>query len=277
MDDTATTRLRQLRDCFQQAAEKLEAIPEAGLSEDGQPYIQEVAEALQSFAAWFHHLKLDNMSLFGSAYRVHVALNGLDAIADWVGLHRSQQFADDLRKHVAELVEQSEALDALVSAAFTVKRTPSEVVKSRFRRVSQAKRDAIEDGTATVATIAEHLAIRLKRIAVMAAPHSERKPADDGKLLDARVASGKPKRTPGRPGEDDELQTALVKEWLEWARAYDGDGKPQRAAFIEQRNRGARKTADGMKEWNARCLRLLSNGLRNRRRKLKKARETKRT
>jgi len=163
----AIARLKKLRSCVERANKRLESLPECGLSEAGQPYIREIVEALQSFAAWFGELTLDDMSLTGSAYRVCDAVNGLDAIADWVGLHRSQQFAADIREHVGELVEKSEVLDATVSAAFTVKRTPAQVVKSRNQRVPQAKRDAIDDGIQEVASLAGHLAVRLQRIALM--------------------------------------------------------------------------------------------------------------
>jgi hypothetical protein len=183
----AIAQVQQLRDRFSRARKRLEAIPETGLSDDGQPYIQEVAEALQSFAAWFRELTLDEMGLFGSAYRVHDTLNGLDAIADWVGLHRSQQFAADLREHVGELVEQSEALDAAVSTAFTVKRTAAEVVKSKNHRVPQGQRDAIEDGIHSVASLAGHLAVRLQRIAVMAVPRPAK---PDGKQKKHRNRKG---------------------------------------------------------------------------------------
>lgn len=195
MGDEAS-RLRQLRDRFAVARRQLQAIPETGLAADGQPYIREIAEALQSFAAWFGELTLDDMGLSGSACRVHDTVNGLDAIVDWVGLHRSQQFAADLREHVGELVEQSEALDAAVSAAFTVKQTPTEVVLSRSRRVPQAKRDAIEDGIHSVASLAGHLAVRLQRIAVMVVPRSAKADGKQKKRRDRKGIGGRKKKYP---------------------------------------------------------------------------------
>jgi hypothetical protein len=174
----AIAQADELRDRFYLARKRLEAIPVTGLSADGQPYIREIAEALQSFAAWFGELTLDEISLTGSAYRVLDALNGLDAIADWVGLHRSQPFAADIREHVSELVEQSEALDKAVSAAFTVKRTPAKHILSRNRRIPQAKGDAIDDGIQEVASLAGHLAVRLQRVAAMVPSRpDEKKPA----------------------------------------------------------------------------------------------------
>ena len=161
-------RVEQLHGRFNRAIEKVEALPEIGISNDGQPFIREVAEALQSFADWFFNLTLEDMSLSGSARRVHAALNALDAIADWVGLNQSQHFATDIRKHVDELVEESEALDAAVLDAFTVKKTPSEVHRSKLRHVPEAKRDAIEDRIQSVAILAGHLGVRLQRIAIMA-------------------------------------------------------------------------------------------------------------
>ncbi len=163
----AIARLKQLRNCFERAKKRLESLPESGLSEAGQPYIQEVAEALQSFAAWFGELTFDHYSMFGSARRVHVALTGFDAIVDWVGLHRSQQFAADLSGQMAELVEQSQALDDEVMAAFLVERSPSRVAYRTSVCVPQEKRDAVEDGIETVASLAGHLGVRLQRIALM--------------------------------------------------------------------------------------------------------------
>ncbi len=161
-------RVEQLHGCFNRAIKKIEDLPEIGISNDGQPFIREVAEALQSFANWFCNLTLDDMSLSGSARRVHVALNAIDAITDWVGLNQSQHFATDIRQHAGELVEESEALDAAVLDAFTVKKTPNEVRRSKHRHVPEAKRDAIEDRIQSVAILAGHLGVRLQRIALMA-------------------------------------------------------------------------------------------------------------
>jgi len=216
----AIAQADELHDRFHLARKRLEAIPETGLSADGQPYIREVAEALQSFAAWFGKLTLDEISLTGSAYRVLDTLNGLDAIADWVGLHRSQQFAADIREHVSELVEKSEALDSAVSAAFTVKRTPAELVLSRNRRVPQAKRDAIDDGIQSVASLAGHLGIRLQRIALMAGSQSTK-------------ASGMPDEKPrGRPQNDEALARDLLDGW----RAYEPEeGRKTKDRYLAQR------------------------------------------
>jgi hypothetical protein len=241
----AIARLNQLRDCFQQAKKKLEAIPEAGLSDSGQPYIQEVAEALQSFAAWFHNLTLDEMSLSGSARRVHVALNGLDAIVDWVGLHRSQQFAADIREHVVELVEQSEALDTAVSAAFTVKRTPAEVVVSRSRPVPQAKRDAIEDGIQSVASLAGHLAVRLQRIAVMTAPQPEKTGGSRGRV--------------GRPQNDEALARDLLNGWRDYE---PEEGRKTKDRYLAQRpDVRTLKTPDARQRKIASLRRALNSAL----------------
>jgi hypothetical protein len=163
----AIARLKKLRSCFQRAKKRLEALPECGLSEAGQPYIQEVADALQSFASWFGELTFDHYSGFGSACRVHAALAAFDAIVDWVGLHRSQQFASDISGQMAELVEQSQALDDAVMAAFLVEKTPSKVVYCTSASVPQSKRDAVEDGIEAVASLARHLGVRLQRIAMM--------------------------------------------------------------------------------------------------------------
>jgi len=166
MGDTVA-QLNELRHCFERAKKRLEALPECGLSEAGQPYVEEAADALQSFAAWFGGLTFDRCSLGGSARRVHVAVNAFDAIVDWVGLHRSQQFAEDIAQQMAELVEQSEALDDAVMAAFLVEKTPSKVVYTTSAFVSQEKQAAIEDGIEAVASLAGHLGIRLRRIALM--------------------------------------------------------------------------------------------------------------
>jgi hypothetical protein len=217
----ALARLERLRDGFARfacARKRLAAIPEIGVSDDGQPYIREVAEALQSFAAWLGELTLDDMGLCGPAYRIHGTLNGLDAIADWVGLHRSQQFAIDIREHVIELFKQSEALDAAVSAAFTVKRTTAQVVKSRNHRVPQAKREAIEEGIQSVAGLAEHLAVRLQRIAIMAGSS----PSKTG-------GSSKPV---GRPQNDEDLARDLLAGW----KAFEPeDGRKTKERYLAQR------------------------------------------
>ena len=47
----AIARLEQLHNYFELAKKRLQSLPECGLSEAGQPYIQEVADALQSVAA----------------------------------------------------------------------------------------------------------------------------------------------------------------------------------------------------------------------------------
>lgn len=212
----ALARLKQLRDCFARDRKRLEAIPKIGVSDDGQPYIREVAEALQSFAAWFGELTLDDMGLFGSAYRLHGTWDGLDAIADWVGLHRSQQFAIDVREHAIELFKQSEALDAAVSAAFMVKGSPAEVVKSRNRRIPRAQRDAIDDGIQSVASLAEHLAIRLQRIAVMAGSQPTKTNASRGRGGRNRKGIG------GRP---EMYPAALVRKVVAAREKYEKNQK----------------------------------------------------
>ncbi|MFM8985058.1 MAG: hypothetical protein ACKONH_03215, partial [Planctomycetia bacterium] len=190
----AIARLKQLRNCFERAKKRLDSLPESGLSEAGQPHIQEVAEALQSFAAWFGELTFDHYSLFGSARRVHVALAGFDAIADWVGLHRSQQFAADLSEQMAELVKQSEDLDDTVMAAFLVERTPSRVVYRRDVCVPQEQQDAIEDGIQSVASLAGHLGVRLQRIAVMAVPRPAKADGKQKKRRDRKGIGGRKKK-----------------------------------------------------------------------------------
>jgi hypothetical protein len=214
----ATARLKQLRGCFDRAKKRLEALPETGLSEAGQPYIQEVAEALQSFAAWFGELTFDHYSISGSARRVHVALTGFDAIADWVGLHRSQQFADDLSGQMAELVEQSEGLDDAVMAAFLVERTPSRVVYRTDICVPQEQRDAVEERIGAVASLAGHLGIRLQRLALMAASQSE-----------------KTNGSRGRGGRKQNNET-LARDLLDGWRAYEPeDGRKTKERYLAQR------------------------------------------
>jgi hypothetical protein len=218
----AIARLKQLRNCFERAKKRLESLPESGLSEAGQPYIQEVGEALQSFAAWFGELTLDHYSMFGSARRVHVALTGFDAIVDWVGLHRSQQFAADLSGQMAELVEQSQALDDEVMAAFLVERSPSRVVYRASARVPQGKRDAVEDGIEAVASLAGHLGIRLQRIALMVG--SQPTKAGD------KPAGGS--RRVGRSQNDEALARDLLAGW----KAFEPeDGRRRKRDYLAQR------------------------------------------
>jgi hypothetical protein len=216
--DEAIARLKKLRVCFERASRRLEALPDSGLSEAGQPYIEEVAEALQSFAEWFRELTFEHYSMFGSACRVHVALTGFDAIVDWVGLHRSQPFAADLSGQMAELVEESQSLDDKVMAAFLVERTPSRVSYSTSECVPQKKRDAVEDGIEAVASLAEHLGIRLRRIAVMTASH--------------------PAKTNGSRGRGGRKQNdeALARDLLDGWRAYEPeDGKRMKDRYLAQR------------------------------------------
>ena len=249
-------RLAQLRDCFARDRKRLKAIPEIGVSDDGLPYIREVAEALQSFAAWFGELTLDDMSLNGSAYRVCDTVNGLDAIADWVGLHRSQQFAADIREHVGELVERSEALDAAVSTAFTVKRTPAKLVLSRSRRIPQAKRDAIEDDIQSVASLAGHLAVRLQRIAVMTAPRP--------------LQPGGSRSRGGRPPIDEDLARDLLAGW----KAFEPeDGRKTKERYLAQRpDVGVLKTDDARQRRIAALRVALDSALHLRADKLRKSR-----
>ncbi len=220
----AIAQIEKLRDRFALARKRLEAIPKTGLSDDGQPYIREIVEALQSFAEWFGKLTLDDMSLTGSAYRVCDTVNGLDAIVDWVGLHRSQQFAADIREHVGELVEQSEALDESVSAAFLVKRTASTEVRSRNRRVPQSKRDAIVDGIQGVASLAGHLAVRLQRIAVMV-PSVPVQPGNPRQQTGSR-------KPVGRPQNDESLARELLTSW----KAFEPEeGRKTKDRYLAQR------------------------------------------
>lgn len=220
----AIARSEQLRDRFTLARKRLEALPATGLSDDGQPYIREIVEALQSFAAWYGELTLDDLPLHGSAYRVCDTVNGLDAIADWVGLHRSQQFAADIREHVRELVEQSQALDDNVSVAFLVKRTASTEEWSRNRRIPQAKRDAIDDGIQEVASLAGHLAVRLQRVAAIVPPP----PTLPCESRQQTVS----KKSGGRPPNDEDLARDLLAGW----KAFEPDeGRKTKDRYLAQR------------------------------------------
>jgi hypothetical protein len=209
-------RLKKLRSCFERAKKRLESLPECGLSEAGQPYIQEVADALQSFAAWFGELTFDDYSMFGSARRVHVALAGFDAIVDWVGLHRSHQFASDISGQMAELVGQGEALDDAVMNAFLVERTPDSVRYRTSAFVPQDKRDAVEDGIEAVASLAGHLGIRLQRIALMAGSQPTEASSRRG----------------GRPQNDEDLARDLLDGW----RVYEPEeGRKTKDIYLAQR------------------------------------------
>jgi hypothetical protein len=212
-------RLEKLRRCFERAKKRLEALPECGLSEAGQPYIEEVADALQSFAAWFGTLTFDDYSGLGSARRVHVALAAFDAIVDWVGLHRSQQFAGDISGQMAELVEQGQALDDAVMAAFLVERTVNSVTYRTTTFVPEEKRVAVEDGIEAVASLAGHLGIRLQRIALMtgSSPQAPRTKRPRG----------------GRPPKDEALARELLAGW----RAFKPeDCRPRKVDYLAQRD-----------------------------------------
>lgn len=229
----AIARLRQLHGCFERAKKRLESLPESGLSEAGQPYIEEVAETLQSFAAWFGELTFDHCSITGPARRVFVALTAFDAIVDWVGLHRSQEFALDLAGQMAELVEQSEALDDTVTAAFLVERSPTTVTYRTSNCVPQEKQDAIEDGIQSVASLAGHLGVRLQRIALMAGSSPEQQPAaNKPPTKPSRKGIGGPKKKypPGlrrkiiadRKKEERKKNPEPLKTWLtSWATKHE--------------------------------------------------------
>jgi hypothetical protein len=141
---------------------------------------------------------------------------------DWVGLHRSQQFADDLSGQMAELVEQSQALDDEVMAAFLVERSPNRVVYRTSVRVPQEKRDAVEDGIEAVASLAGHLGVRLQRIALMVGSQPTK-------------AGGKPassSRRVGRSQNDEALARDLLAGW----KAFEPeDGRRRKRDYLAQR------------------------------------------
>ena len=89
---------------------------------------------------------------------------------------------------------------------------------SRNRRVPQAKRDAIEDGIESVASLAGHLAVRLQRIAVMAVPRP--------------VQPGGSRGGGGRPQNDEALARDLLAGW----KAFEPeDGRKTKERYLAQR------------------------------------------
>lgn len=179
-----------------------------------------MADALQSFAGWFCNLTFDDMGVSGSARRIHVAAAAFDAIVDWVGLHRTQQFASDISGQMAELVEQSQALDDEVMSAFLVERTPNSVTYRTSAFVPQAKQEAIEDGIQSVASLAGHLGIRLQRIALMVGSQ----PTE---------ASGK---TGGKPRGRQQNDEALARDLLAGWRAFEPEeGRKTKPRYLSQR------------------------------------------
>ena len=251
-------RLRQLRDRFAIARKKLEAIPETGLSDNGQPYTAAVAEALSAFAAWFGELTLDDMSLTGPAYRGLDVLNGVDAIVDWVGMHRSQQFAQDISEHMAELATKIAALDETISAVFTVNRTASTLVLSRKRRIPQSKRDAIEGSIQEVASLAGGLGVRLQRIALMV-----------GSRI-APAGSRSSSRRAGRPQSDETLARDLLAGWDAFK---PEEGRLQKGDYIARRPEVmAMKSLDARQKKAALLLTALNSALALRRSKARQMR-----
>jgi len=168
--DDPRRRLRQLRALFDQAVQRLEAIPESEVSEAGEPYVKECAEAVGAFASWFAELTPDDMCIVGDAWRVASALVGLAGVVDWIGLHWSVPFAHEIETDAAALMAEAEALDAAVTKAFTVEKTPNRLFMER-RPLSEAEHDAIGEGIEKVALLAEALGGRLLRTAAWVATH----------------------------------------------------------------------------------------------------------
>lgn len=234
----AIAQLKQLRNCFERAKKRLQSLPECGVSDAGQPYIQEVADALQSFAAWFGALTFDDYSGFGSARRVHVALAAFDAVVDWVGLHRSQQFANDISGQMAELVEQSQSLDDAVMASFLVERTPDSVTYRTSAFVPQEKRDAVEDGIEAVASLAGHLGVRLQRIALMVGSQP------------TKASSSRRPPAGGRPRKySDSLRQAMIADRKREKRKKNPESL--KAWLTEWATKHGMKRADALKMYNA--------------------------
>lgn len=81
-----------------------------------------------------------------------------------------------------------------------------------------------------------------------------------------RSNTGKP---PHRPMVDPDLQRKLRDGWRDFARNYQGDGRPSHRQFIAERYRGQRKGSTEQADLEARMLRTLKTALKNHQRKLK--------
>ncbi len=176
--DSARDRLRHLRQTFDRAVRRLEAIPETELSPSGLPFVQECADAMLAFAAWFGEQTPDDVAIVGNAYRVQYALGGLSGVIDWTALHWSVQFAQEIEQDVACLIEEADAFDKAVVEAFGVVNKPNEVLAVR-RPLSDSLYNDLYERIERVSGLASRLGGRLQRLAVWASGgHTHRQPGD---------------------------------------------------------------------------------------------------
>jgi hypothetical protein len=160
-------RVAQLRQTFESAVRRLEAIPETELSPSGQPFIKECADAMLAFAAWFGEQTPDDLAILGNAHRVHYALLGLSGVIDWVALRWSVPFAHEVGEDITTLAEEADAFDNAVMKAHKVAEGPGEI---RFERRSLSDRiyADFEERIQRISSLASRLGSRLQRLAAWA-------------------------------------------------------------------------------------------------------------
>lgn len=90
----------------------------------------------------------------------------------------------------------------------------------------------------------------------------ERQPAAAAST--GRQRTGNP---PHRPMVDADLQRALRDGWRDFAKNYQGDGRPSHRQYIAERYQGQRKGAAEQADLEARMLRTLKTALKNQQRK----------
>jgi len=166
VDDPAT-RLARLRDTFEKATERLDGIPETELSSSGQPFIEECAQAVLAFAAWFGQQSPDDLPLAGNAHRLYYALGGLEGVVDWVGLRWSVPFAKEIESDTHDLCDAAEAFDKAVVKAFKVTGKRNGLYLERKQLADRVFTD-LENRIADISAMASRLGGRLQRVAVWA-------------------------------------------------------------------------------------------------------------
>ena len=212
----APDRLQQLRQTFESAVRRLEAIPETELSPSGRPFIKECADAMLAFSAWFGEQTPDDVAIDGNAYRVNYALGGLSGVIDWIALHWSVPFAKEIDQDTAELVKEAEAFDKAVVRAHKVASKPNELRLER-RPLSDLTYTDFEERIGLISSLAFRLGDRLQRVAVWAS--DDHPPARPKARLRPESTSKQLSTT------DDEVGAEQAKEPSNGTGAATVDGK----------------------------------------------------
>ncbi len=95
----------------------------------------------------------------------------------------------------------------------------------------------LSDGTFAVMEVRDMVeaSIMLIDAALAVTPVADKKPSNEEPADVGKPGSKPAGNGVGRPAIDPDFDRAIRREWLAWARAYDGDGRPTIEAFIEWR------------------------------------------